>query len=205
MYCFFKYKPNTCQYQQIPAQYKYNTLMTRSKPVVVKGRVLACICMFLACFLYVFACICLYWRPLTTTGSLPCCIACMACIGMYEYIFCMYWYVFCLYIQALYKRIRTYKQIQTKYKSRIYECIVYVECMYFMYLCVLIMNMKIVSWNRLSRRICKCELILIVSAVITATACVYFPHITQTIRDDLMARPWPMCWCRRVCSHILAH
>ena len=36
------------------------------------------------------------------------------------------------------------------------------------------MNMKIISWNWLSRRICKCELILIVSAVITATACFIF-------------------------------
>ena len=32
----------------------------------------------------------------------------------------------------------------------------------------------------------------------------YFLHITQPIRDDLMARPWPTCWCRRVFSRILA-
>ena len=33
----------------------------------------------------------------------------------------------------------------------------------------------------------------------------YFPRITRPIQDDLMARPWPTCWCRRVCSLILAH
>ena len=33
----------------------------------------------------------------------------------------------------------------------------------------------------------------------------YFPQITQPIRDDLTARPWPTCWCRRVCSLILKH
>ena len=137
MYCFFKYKPNTCQYRQIPAQYKYNTFMTKSKPVVVEGRVLACICMFFACFLYVFACICLYWKPSTTTGSLQCCIACIACIDMYWYVFAMYWYVFRFYIQAVYKRIRTYKPIQTKNKPRIYDSIVYVECMYFyVFVCI---------------------------------------------------------------------
>ena len=33
----------------------------------------------------------------------------------------------------------------------------------------------------------------------------YFPHITQPIQDDRMARPWPTYWCRRACSQILAH
>ena len=33
----------------------------------------------------------------------------------------------------------------------------------------------------------------------------YFPRITQPIRDDLMARPWPTCWCRSVCCRILVH
>jgi hypothetical protein len=114
MYFFPQYKPNTSQIQANTGKYRPNTLMTKSNPVVVEGRVLACICTYCACILYVFACICLYWRPSTITGSRPCCIACITCIGMYLYVFDKYLYVLCLYIQAVYKRIRTYKPIQTE-------------------------------------------------------------------------------------------
>jgi hypothetical protein len=100
MYFFSKYKHNT-QQKQIQGQYRPNTIITKSKPVVGNPCVFVCICMFFACicmYLHVSACI---GGGLPTTGSLPCCIACIACIGMYLYVFWMYLYVFCLYIQAL--------------------------------------------------------------------------------------------------------
>jgi hypothetical protein len=121
----------------------------------------------------------------------------------------------CLYIQQLVCILFVYTstlQTNTNIQTNTYtiqtqkKCMSYVRWMYVLckYLCVLILIILIVSCNRLSRRIRTCQWILTVSAVITATACLFSTH-TQPIRDDLMARPWPTCWCRRVCSRIMAH
>ena len=137
-----------------------------------------------ACFLrefcmdlHVFAC---SGGGLPTTGSCQCCIACIACIGRYAYVFVLYLYVYCLYIQAVYKRIQTYRPILNQYKHRKYVCIMYVECMYYtcmcVYLCVLISMMWIISSNQISWRMCTCQWIWTVSAVITATACLFSTH-----------------------------
>ena len=132
MYFFCQYMLHTCNYKPIQTQYTHDGAKTC-------GRWGLCICMYLHVFCMYYVCIDMYLLVLGALNDhrfLPRCIACIACIGMYLYVFSMYLYVFSSYIQAVYKRIRTYRPIQIEYKHRIYVCIVYVECMYHVCICV---------------------------------------------------------------------
>ena len=127
---------NTSKKHTNTSQYMFNTLMTGRFSVVVNPPVLVCICLFFACILIVLACICLYCGWVDDHRKPPRFIACIDCISTYWYVLDMYLYEFGLYIQAVYKRIRTYRPILTQYKHRKYVCIMYVKCMY--YVCIIV-------------------------------------------------------------------
>ena len=91
---------NTSAIHANTSQYRPNTLMTGTKPVVGDGLVLVCICMYFACIVHVFACICLYWEPSTTTGFVPVVLLVLhvlVCIRMYST--CIGMYCACIYKQ----------------------------------------------------------------------------------------------------------
>jgi hypothetical protein len=127
--CFFKYKHNTCQYKQIQGQYRPNTIIIKSKPVVGNPCVLVCICMYLhvfACILHVFACISLYCGGVAD-HRLTSMLYCM--YHMYLYVFCMYFVCICMCSACIYKQYTNKYEHTSQYKQNTNTEFMLVLCM----------------------------------------------------------------------------
>ena len=80
------------------SEYIPNLLMTGTKPVIVEGFVLVCICMYWCLYWYV---LCLYWHVLVCIETRQRAqvlsprsvyvLHVLACISMYWYVLCMYY------------------------------------------------------------------------------------------------------------------
>lgn len=73
-------------------------------------------------------------------------------------------------------------------------------------LCIYLWVLNLIVWILFWIVAMDSIIILTLSAVMHHSNSVfYFPHIKELTEDNLMARPWPACWCKRICSQSLAH